>query len=149
MKDSSSKPNLLSFDAIQSATRCQQEWANMGGNECVRFCNTCHKNVYNVGAMKPEEAEELILRHERGARIRLHQRADGTLLTSDCPVGIAQSRGPNDWFSNMLLVTLVAILGVVGVRIFQTNQDKSNFNRPSICISTMIIGPAFQKAEEQ
>jgi hypothetical protein len=62
----------------------------MAGDDRVRFCGECRKNVYDLRGMRREEAEGLL--RERGGDlcVRLYRRADGTVLTEDCPVGAEQ-----------------------------------------------------------
>src|SRR5262249_7872383 len=59
----------------------------MTGDERVRFCGLCRKNVYNLSAMSCEAAERLIEERQGQMCALLYRRADGTVLTSDCPVG--------------------------------------------------------------
>jgi hypothetical protein len=59
----------------------------MAGDERVRFCGLCHKNVYNLSAMSREAAERLIEERQGQLCALLYRRTDGTVLTSDCPVG--------------------------------------------------------------
>ena len=47
-------------------------------------------NVYNLSDMTEEEALKLVEEREGRLCVRFYQREDGTVLTSDCPVG---SRG--------------------------------------------------------
>jgi hypothetical protein len=65
----------------------------MVGDGRVRFCGDCGKNVYNLSAMMREDAEAL-LRETEGASIcvRMFRRADGTMLTADCPIGARKVR---------------------------------------------------------
>jgi hypothetical protein len=77
---------------VSIATPCNADWGQMAGDERVRFCGSCQKNVYNVSAMKAEEAERLIAEKEGELCVRYHQRADGTILTADCAVGVRKKR---------------------------------------------------------
>jgi hypothetical protein len=72
------------------AKPCTVSWDAMKGDERVRFCHHCSLNVYNIEKMTASEAEALL----GGARVcaRLFRRADGTVLTSDCPMGLAALR---------------------------------------------------------
>jgi Carboxypeptidase regulatory-like domain len=74
---------------LKIASPCPASWENMTGNNQVRHCSQCNLNVYNFSAMTSHEIETLISASE-GQRLcgRLYQRADGTLLTQDCPVGL-------------------------------------------------------------
>ena len=60
--------------------------------ERVRFCEGCQKRVYNLSAMGQAEAEGLLRRHEGHLCVRYYRRRDGTILTSDCPVGLQAAR---------------------------------------------------------
>jgi hypothetical protein len=59
----------------------------MDGDHRVRFCRECSRNVYNVSAMTEAEARRVIAEREGRVCVRFYQRRDGTVLTSDCPVG--------------------------------------------------------------
>jgi hypothetical protein len=59
----------------------------MAGDARVRFCASCLKHVYNLSAMTAAEATQLIQEREGNLCARLFRRADGTILTGDCPVG--------------------------------------------------------------
>lgn len=72
---------------VRVAAPCDQDWESMVGDDKVRFCRACRLNVYNLSAMDVEEAAERISQ-EGDLCIRFHRRADGTLLTRDCPVGV-------------------------------------------------------------
>jgi hypothetical protein len=43
--------------------------------------------VYNLSAMSEAEAHKLIAQREGRVCVRFYQRRDGTVLTTDCPVG--------------------------------------------------------------
>jgi len=64
----------------------------MRGDDRTRYCNVCEKNVFNLIGMSDEEVTSLIREKEGSLCVRLFQRADGTLLTSDCPVGLRAVR---------------------------------------------------------
>ncbi len=81
------------LETIQIASPCSAEWSEMVGDDRVRFCNSCEKNVYNLSAMLAEDADRLLT--ERAGKdlcVRFFQRADGTMMTSDCPVGVTRNR---------------------------------------------------------
>ncbi|MBI3550120.1 MAG: hypothetical protein HY078_13870 [Elusimicrobia bacterium] len=80
------------LDALTLASPCTQSWDAMEGDERVRFCGLCRLNVYNLSAMPRAEAEALVASREGRLCVRFYQRADGTILTRDCPVGLAAFR---------------------------------------------------------
>jgi len=60
----------------------------MLGDDRVRFCLGCEKNVFNLSALPREEAEALLQARMGGEMcVRFYERSDGTILTQDCPVG--------------------------------------------------------------
>ena len=72
-------------------TPCEVPWESMAGGSDIRFCSRCSKHVYNLSALTRAEAIRL-LESEAGACVRYYERPDGTLLTSDCPVGRTKRR---------------------------------------------------------
>jgi hypothetical protein len=73
---------------VRVAAPCPAEWERMRGDERVRFCDQCSMNVYNLSDMTRREAEVLLTRAEGRLCVRFYRRTDGTILTSNCPVGL-------------------------------------------------------------
>ena len=69
------------------AAPCPVSWEKMRGDDRVRFCDQCQQHVYDLSEMTTAEALELIRRNDSRLCVQLYRRADGTVLTSDCPVG--------------------------------------------------------------
>src|SRR5438874_7829107 len=59
----------------------------MFGDDRRRFCSACKLNVYNLSGMTRREAENLLIISEGRLCVRYFRRADGTVLTKNCPVG--------------------------------------------------------------
>jgi hypothetical protein len=78
----------------------------MDGDGRVRFCRECNRNVYNLSAMTEREARRVVAEREGRLCVRFYQRSDGTVLTSDCPIGAKRS---------FFLSGARAALAVVGV----------------------------------
>jgi hypothetical protein len=76
------------LDNVKVAAPCPANWDNMCGNEQVRFCGQCNLSVYNLSGMTRHEAEAFVTRAEGHVCIRFFRRADGTILTGNCPVGL-------------------------------------------------------------
>jgi hypothetical protein len=72
---------------IKIASPCSQDWDAMIGNDRQRYCGECKLNVYNLSGMTRNEAENLIMNAEGRLCVRYYKRADGSVLTKDCPVG--------------------------------------------------------------
>ena len=80
------------LDDVRVAAPCPASWEAMQGDERVRFCPQCKLNVYNLSGMSRREAEELVRSRVGRLCIRFYRRADGTLLTDNCPVGLRAAR---------------------------------------------------------
>jgi len=76
------------LERISIATPCSADWDDMPGTDQVRHCAQCDKNVYNLSAMTRRQAEALLRETEGHLCARLYRRADGTILTGNCPVGL-------------------------------------------------------------
>src|SRR5262249_35024394 len=83
---------LQVLNEIRIASPCSANWNAMKGDEQVRFCADCGKNVYNLSAITADEGANLLEKTEGRACVRLYRRRDGTVLTSDCPVGVSEAR---------------------------------------------------------
>ena len=76
------------LDRVTVAAPCDAGWEKMVGDERVRFCAQCSLNVYNLSGMTKREAERLVVQAEGRLCIRFYRRADGTIMTKNCPVGL-------------------------------------------------------------
>lgn len=85
-------PRLPLLEDVRVAAPCHARWEDMTGDDRVRFCGPCQKNVYNLSAMAREEAERLLAEREGSLCVRLYRRADGTVITNDCAVGVRRRR---------------------------------------------------------
>ena len=83
---------LPALDTLRIAAPCRESWDRMAGNERVRNCASCKLDVYNLSAMTRAEAEGLLASRTGRMCARYYQRADGTILTADCPVGVRRRR---------------------------------------------------------
>lgn len=113
--DASQVPGFIPLDSVSVATPCHADWNAMTGDDQLRFCPSCAKNVYNLSAMTSDEAQALLQEKEGRLCIRFFQREDGTMLTRDCPVGAAQRLQTSPpfalWASAMSLVVAALALG--------------------------------------
>lgn len=82
------KTPLELLSQTRVAAPCSADWNTMRGDNNVRFCDHCEKNVYNLSALTTEAAINLIREKEGNLCGRFYRRGDGTMLTADCPVGV-------------------------------------------------------------
>jgi hypothetical protein len=80
------------LDNVSVAAPCTAGWDNMIGNEQMRFCGQCNLNVYNLSGMTKQAAERVIAHTEGRLCVRYFRRADGTILTKNCTVGLRAIR---------------------------------------------------------
>jgi hypothetical protein len=64
----------------------------MEGDDRVRLCDKCNKNVYNLSQMTTAEANEFLYLTSLNACVNFHRRRDGTIITDNCPVGLRKLR---------------------------------------------------------
>jgi hypothetical protein len=129
--DVQSKASMKTTDLpikIRIASPCTARWEDMGGDDRIRFCDHCQKNVYNLSAMTTAEARVLLADGRERLCARVFQRLDGTVLTEDCPVGVARQ-----WrrVKTLVIGGLAAIaLAVVNVLALQCDrEDRATRNR--------------------
>jgi hypothetical protein len=83
---------LTSLETVRVASPCKANWDDMAGDDRMRHCSQCNLQVYDLSSMTRHEAEEFIREREGRACVRFFRRADGTVLTRDCPVGVRSWR---------------------------------------------------------
>ena len=118
------RPEPINLTNIRIASPCPADWEKMVGDERVRHCAECNLNVYNLSAMTERQVQELIA-GSRGKRLctRFYRRADGTVLTQDCPWSL---RALTRKVSRLAATVLTAIMGV-------TVAMARNKPRPASC----------------
>ncbi|HEY0050211.1 MAG TPA: carboxypeptidase-like regulatory domain-containing protein, partial [Pyrinomonadaceae bacterium] len=107
---------------LRVASPCRVGWETMSGDERVRHCNLCRLNVYNLSEMTADEVRGLITKSEGRICGRLHKRADGTVITKNCPVGF---RAYQKRAARMAGAALAAIIGLFSVSYGQQEDEKS------------------------
>ena len=92
LDEAQTRARLPVLDNIRVASPCTADWKQMTGDERVRACGSCNKNVYNLSELTRDEAEALIVAQAGQLCVRYYQRTDGTILLADCTVGVAGKR---------------------------------------------------------
>ena len=80
------------IDDVVIAAPCPMSWDAMTGDDTVRHCAGCAKNVYNIADMTEAEAEKFFQKNGANQCIRLFRRNDGKLMTDNCPRGLRAIR---------------------------------------------------------
>jgi hypothetical protein len=123
---------------LQVASPCSADWEKMVGDDRVRYCPECKLSVYNFSAMTEAEVKRIVA--HRGGRLcgRLYRRADGTLLTQNCPVGLrlAVLRA-----SRAAVAALAAVMSVQPLPTLARPQP--NRANPYLLLQIQSVRPAF------
>ena len=106
---------IVPLDNIRVAAPCKADWRFMFGNDQVRFCGQCNLNVYNLSAMTRQEAEDLIRNVEGRLCVRYYQRADGKIITENCPVGLKAIRKRISQFTTATFAAILGFLANIGL----------------------------------
>lgn len=108
---------------ISIASPCSADWNEMYGDDRKRFCGDCKLNVYDLSGMTKAEAESLVMNAEGRLCVRFYRRADGTVITEDCPVGWAKVKQRTKLYAIAVASMLIALFtGVLFVSVFSKKQ---------------------------
>jgi hypothetical protein len=131
-----------SIDHLRIATPCPVSWEQMSGDNRVRFCDHCQLNVYNISELSRIEAVSLIASTEGRLCAKLYRRADGTVLTRDCPVGLRALRMR---LSKRAAAVFAAIVSLTGAAF---GQDPAGKNEKTTCTPRTRITRSQTPAEK-
>src|SRR5262245_9088737 len=115
----------VDLDRVTVASPCPMAWDDMAGDDRIRFCSQCNLNVYNISAMAKLEAESFIANTEGRICAKFYRRADGTILTQDCPVGLRALRKK---VSRATATAFSALISLFGGSAFFAQQPKKETN---------------------
>lgn len=136
---------FIALEEVRVATPCRADWNKMQGDDKSRFCQSCAKNVYNLSEMTRSEAETLVREKEGQLCVRFFQRADGTVLTTDCAVGAKSSRRMGRVSAAMLTILAAPFLMVsaalAGSHSAQSNLVDSLRKKPVVGALVNKISP--------
>lgn len=113
------------LDSIKVASPCAADWEAMVGNNRQRHCGDCQLDVYNLSGMTKNEAENLIINAEGRLCARFYRRADGTVITKDCPVGWAAVKKRLSKFWTATASVVIAAVGSIGITAFVNQTDET------------------------
>jgi hypothetical protein len=111
------------LNSINVASPCSADWNEMYGDERKRFCGDCKLNVYNLSGMTRDEAEALVMNAEGRLCVRFYRRADGSVITQDCPVGWAKFKQRTRLYVTAAASLLIALFtGVLFVSLLSRQK---------------------------
>ena len=124
---------------VKIASPCSADWNEMYGDNRKRFCGDCKLNVYNLSGMTKTEAESLIINSEGRLCVRFYERADGSVITNDCPVGWAGVKHRTRVFATAAASLLMAVL--TGVFFASAFSSKSSLIGQMMPLATSTPEP--------
>jgi hypothetical protein len=100
---------------LKVASPCSQDWNAMIGDDRKRYCGECKLNVFNLSGMSQTEAENLIMNAEGRLCVRFYKRADGSVITEDCPVGWARVKQRTRTYITAVASLIFTFFGALGL----------------------------------
>ena len=113
------------LDSVRIATPCNVKWEDMSGDERVRLCAQCALHVYNFENMTSAEVRTLVTTTEGRVCGRFYRRADGTMVTSDCPIAFDKLKFRLGLVASTIVGVFTAALGAIAIA---AGADHSAFN---------------------
>lgn len=138
-----SQPDLLG--SLKIAAPCNVSWESMDGDDRVRHCGQCEKNVYNISNMTKAQANEFLRATNFKACVNFYQREDGTILVDNCPIGLRRLR--NQY--KKVAATVGALLSLAQgfmLNVLAGEQLKDKTNRdslPQIPVKGGLLVPSY------
>lgn len=125
----------ISLEQIKIASPCSARWEDMTGDERSRMCSQCGMRVHNVAGMTREEAERFLEGAVQAAAngadvcVRLYKRRDGTVMTKNCPVGVAGVRH-RAWtgLRRVLAVASVVVVACLALKREEARAEQNAMN---------------------
>ncbi len=113
----------------------------MAGDERVRFCPECNLNVYNFSAMTAAEVERIVSRREGRLCARFYQRADGTMLTKNCPVGFRAALWRATRVASATLAAMLSMRPALGQSTPSAKQPLAQIENAQRGLSLRVADP--------
>ena len=125
------------LDNVRVAAPCNADWEQMIGNERARFCGQCNLNVYNLSSMTRSEAEWFIAQNEGRLCVRYYHRADGSVITENCPVGLRAIQRKISYLTRAMISAVLSFLA--GVAVFEVLSRLSIFESPRPQVTGVLL----------
>ncbi len=145
--------SLPLLERVQIAAPCPARWEDMAGDDKVRHCELCKLNVHNLSAMTRDEAETLLRSNfdadgkQKSGQGRfcaiLYRRADGTVLTQNCPVGLARlrQRARESLFRLAAVIGLTSLVGMfcATFRVVRITHERGLFASRTTAVESLDV----------
>lgn len=101
------------LEQVRIGMPCSQPWAEMTGDDRVRFCPQCRKHVHHLSAMSRIEVQELVCRGAGNLCVRYQPDASGAPLTLEYASLTTPSRRRRLWPIACLVALAAGVLSFV------------------------------------
>lgn len=131
------------LNRIEVASPCHESWDEMNGDQRERHCDRCEQTVYDLSGLAKTEAEDLVRRTQTGEQVcvRFRRRADGTVLTADCPSQVRKTR--SRWTQvRSVAAGLFALAGGLAAGCTESDAAVTTMGTPRVQTSTSGAVPA-------
>ena len=100
----------------------------MQGDDKIRHCDSCNKNVFNLINMSSKEIEETLLAQMVTSQVcvRMYKRSDGTVVTADCvsvKEKLKRSIRKSALHAQAYTAAVLALIGISAIRSDALAQD--------------------------
>lgn len=109
------------IDSVSVASPCGENWDAMKGNEQIRFCSHCAKDVTNISEMSAAEARRFVLRSKGSICIRVIKDTRGRTISVERPL-YQISRAPV-FATGLMMATLAMPTAVLAQNDVPTTPD--------------------------
>ena len=118
------------LDKIKIASPCAANWNEMIGDNRQRHCAECKLNVYNLSDMTRREAENFLINAEGRVCLRIYRRSDGTVITRNCPKGLAMLKKKVSRAATAVFTMLATFFGgVFALESLKTLREFTNYDK--------------------
>jgi Carboxypeptidase regulatory-like domain len=129
----------FNINRLRIASACPADWSKMAGDDRVRNCSACKLNVYNTSELTEGQVQSLVEKREGRLCIRLYKRADGTVITRDCPVGIRAYYRKTARSAGLALSAVLGLFTTAALaQIEPENSDRSDMVMTTAIVKTKI-----------
>lgn len=123
------------INRLRVASPCSISWNEMTGDDRTRHCDQCELNVYNVAGMTRDEVARLVEESNGRLCMRLVRRADGSVMTKDCPVGL---RAYRKRLAVIASAAFAAVLGLFSVSYAQKGDSVRTVKASDLKVVTLV-----------
>jgi hypothetical protein len=132
------KRTPFDINALRVAKPCSVGWDSMNGDDRARMCDQCSLTVYNLEGLSKNEVFDLVGNDSERVCVRLRRRPDGTIITRDCPKGLAAYRRR---IGKLASAAFAAILGLVSYSAAQVRPPTNDSHgwRSEVSVNASVV----------